>query len=133
MDAGAHGVIVPMVNTKKDAEAAVKAVQYPPKGQRGVGLARAQDYGFGFEAYKKWLIRDSIVIVQIEHIKAVKNCNEILKVKGINGSFIGPYDLSASLGKPGHYEDPEVKTAIQDPGRGTGLLSRPLPPRECSR
>lgn len=55
MDAGAYGVIIPMVNTKEDAERAVDAVKYPPIGKRGVGLARAQKYGLGFEEYKKWL------------------------------------------------------------------------------
>ena len=69
MDAGAHGVIVPMVNSRDDAEKAVASVQYPPKGFRGVGLARAQKYGTDFEGYKKWNEKESIVIVQIEHIK----------------------------------------------------------------
>ena len=55
MDAGADGVVVPMINTKEDAEKAVKSVQYPPGGNRGVGLARAQEYGIGFDEYKEWL------------------------------------------------------------------------------
>jgi 2-dehydro-3-deoxyglucarate aldolase len=112
MDAGAHGVIVPMVNTKNDAVKAVNAVKYPPVGTRGVGLARAQGYGFEFEKYKNWINKESIVIVQIEHIEAINNLEKILSEEGVDGSIIGPYDLSGSLGKPGNFEDSKVKEAI---------------------
>src|SRR3989339_444547 len=112
MDTGAHGVIVPMVNTKNDAVKAVNAVKYPPVGTRGVGLARAQGYGFEFEKYKNWINKESIVIVQIEHIEAINNLENILSVEGVDGSIIGPYDLSGSLGKPGNFEDSKVKEAI---------------------
>ena len=112
MDAGAYGVIVPMVNTREDAVSAVKAVKYPPVGARGVGLARAQGYGLEFEEYKDWLNKDSIVVVQIEHIEAIDNLEQILKVKGIDASIIGPYDLSASLGYPGEFQIGKVKDAI---------------------
>jgi len=112
MDAGAHGVIVPMVNSKDDAEKAVASVQYPPKGFRGAGLARAQKYGADFEGYKKWNERESIVIVQVEHIKAVENLEDILRVEGVDGFIIGPYDLSGSLGIPGQFNHPEVISAL---------------------
>lgn len=112
MDAGAHGVIVPMVNSRADAEKAVASVQYPPKGFRGVGLARAQKYGSDFEGYKKWNERESIVIVQVEHIKAVENLEDILSVEGVDGFIIGPYDLSGSLGVPGQFDHPEVISAL---------------------
>ena len=113
MDAGAHGVIVPMVNTKEDAINAVAAVKYPPFGKRGVGLARAQGYGLSFEKYKNWLNKDSVVIVQIEHIEAINNFEEILKVEGVDASIIGPYDLSASLGYPGEFNRKEIRDAIK--------------------
>lgn len=112
MDAGAHGVIVPMVNSKEDAEKAVRAVKYPPHGTRGVGLARAQGYGFAFEQYRSWAARESVVIVQIEHIDAIHNLEAILSVEGVDGSIIGPYDLSGSLGHPGEFHRDEVKEAI---------------------
>ncbi len=112
MDAGAHGVIVPMVNSKDDAEKAVASVQYPPKGFRGVGLARAQKYGADCEGYKKWNEQESIVIVQIEHIKAVENLEDILSVEGVDGFIIGPYDLSGSLGVPGQFDHPEMVKAL---------------------
>ncbi len=108
MDAGAHGVIVPMVNNKDDAIRAVNAVKYPPKGTRGVGLARAQGYGLMFEKYRKWVNKESIVIIQIEHIEAVDNLEEILSVQDIDGFIVGPYDLSASMGIPGEFEHPQV-------------------------
>ncbi len=113
MDAGAYGVIVPMVNTKKDAQAAVNAVKYPPVGTRGVGLARAQGYGQNFEEYRDWVNKESIVIVQIEHIDAVNNLESILSVKGIDGCIIGPYDLSGSLGVPGKFKHPDVLAALK--------------------
>ena len=112
MDAGAHGVIVPMVNTKEDAMRAVASVKYPPEGNRGVGLARAQGYGLSFEAYKKWAKEKSVVIVQIEHIDAIKNLEKILSVPGVDGTMIGPYDLSGSLGFPGEFEREEMKEAL---------------------
>jgi 2-dehydro-3-deoxyglucarate aldolase len=112
MDAGAHGVIVPMVNTREDARRAVEAVRYPPKGTRGVGLARAQGYGVGFEQYRDWLAEGSVVIVQIEHIKAVENLESILTVEGVDGFIVGPYDLSGSLGVPGEFDNPAMIEAM---------------------
>ena len=113
MDAGADGVIVPMVCSKKDAERAVNAVKYPPNGNRGVGLARAQNYGLGFEEYKNWLKKDSVVIAQIEHKEAVKNIKDIIQVDGIDGIIIGPYDMSASFGIPGELDSPILLDAIK--------------------
>ncbi|MBI4707947.1 MAG: 2,4-dihydroxyhept-2-ene-1,7-dioic acid aldolase [Candidatus Omnitrophica bacterium] len=112
MDAGAHGVIVPMVNSKDDAIKAFNSTKYPPLGKRGVGLARAQNYGLGFERYKKWVNKGSIVIVQIEHIEAVENLEEIFSVDGLDGFIIGPYDLSASLGTPGDFKNSKFVRAI---------------------
>ena len=113
MDAGAYGVIVPMVNSKEDAEKAVNAVKYPPEGNRGVGLARAQDYGFNFEGYKKWLEKESVVIVQIEHIDAIKNLKSILQTKGVDGFIVGPYDISGSMDIPGDFKNPEFQKNIK--------------------
>ena len=112
MDAGAHGVIVPMVNSREDAEKAVGAVKYPPTGFRGVGLARAQKYGQDFEGYKDWNLNDSIVIAQVEHIDSVNNLEEIIKVDGIDGLIVGPYDLSASLKIPGDFQHPDFLAAL---------------------
>jgi 2-keto-3-deoxy-L-rhamnonate aldolase RhmA len=113
MDAGAYGVIVPMINTKEQAAAAVKAVKYPPLGTRGVGLARAQGYGDKFNEYAATVNAESIVIAQVEHIDAVNNLESILSVEGIDGCIIGPYDLSGSLGVPGNFEHPDVLAALK--------------------
>jgi 2-dehydro-3-deoxyglucarate aldolase len=104
MDAGAHGVIVPMINEKEEAQAAVDAVFYPPKGKRGVGLARAHGYGAKFEQYRGWLPDNGIVIVQIENQRGVDNLRDILSVEGVFGFIVGPYDLSSSLGIPGQLD-----------------------------
>jgi 2-dehydro-3-deoxyglucarate aldolase len=111
LDSGAAGIIVPMVNTRADAELAVKAAKYPPLGFRGVGLARAQGYGERFAEYVARANADGLLIVQIEHIDAVNNIDEILAVPGIDGTFIGPYDLSMSMGLPGQLEHPDVVAA----------------------
>lgn len=112
LDAGADGIIVPSVNSKADAIKAVESVQYPPSGKRGVGLARAQNYGFGFEEYRDGKAKGITLIVQIEHINAIKELEEIISTEGVDGTFIGPYDLSGSMGKPGKYNDEDVKQAL---------------------
>ena len=114
MDSGAHGVVVPMVNSKKDASHAVDAVKYPPIGKRGVGLSRAQGYGLEFQEYKDWAEENSMVIVQIEHIKSVENLSEIISTDGVDGFIVGPYDLSASMGYPGCFDEPCVKDALKE-------------------
>jgi 2-dehydro-3-deoxyglucarate aldolase len=114
MDAGADGVIVPMINNAADAKMAVEFVKYPPEGKRGVGLYRAQKFGLnnGFEYYKNWLTENAIVIAQIEHIDAVTNIEDIISTPGIDGVIIGPYDLSGSIGVPGNFDDPKVINAL---------------------
>ena len=112
LDAGADGIIVPLVNSALEAQKAVDAVKYPPSGKRGVGLARAQSYGFGFETYRDKKAKEIKLIVQIEHINAIHNLDAILQTEGVDGSFIGPYDLSGSLGKPGQWDEPDVKEAL---------------------
>jgi len=107
MDAGSHGVIVPLVNSAEDAKLAVQHVKYPPFGKRGVGLARAQQYGNQFIEYFEWQKENSIVIVQIEHIDAVNNLESILSVEGVDGYIVGPYDLTCSMGIPGQFDHPE--------------------------
>lgn len=112
MDAGATGVMVPMVKSAADARAAVQAVYYPPRGQRGVGLARAQGYGARFQQYRGWLEDNAVIVAMIEHVDAVKAIDEILAVDGIDAYIIGPYDLSGSMGQPGELDHPDVQSAI---------------------
>jgi len=111
LDLGAKGIIVPMINNETDAMKAVRYTYYPNKGQRGIGLSRAQGYGYNFNNYLK--IANKIeLILQIETNSAIKNLEKILKVKGFNGTMIGPYDLSGSLGKLGKFDSKEFKNAI---------------------
>ena len=112
MDAGATGVMVPMIKSAADAKAAVDGVYYPPRGQRGVGLARAQGYGASFQAYRAWLEDNAVIVVMIEHVDAVQAIDEILAVPGIDAYIIGPYDLSGSMGRPGDLNHPDVQAAI---------------------
>jgi 2-dehydro-3-deoxyglucarate aldolase len=126
MDTGAHGVIVPMVNCRSDAERAVGAVKYPPIGTRGVGLARAQGYGFSFPRYSGRINKESVVVVQVEHIDAVENLESILSVDGVDASIIGPYDLSGSIGCPGEFDHPAVKRAISRYERVCAKMRKPM-------
>lgn len=112
MDAGATGVMVPMIKSAAEAKAAVDGVYYPPRGQRGVGLARAQGYGNSFQAYRQWLDENAVIVVMIEHVDAVKAIDSILAVPGIDAYIIGPYDLSGSMGRPGDLNHPDVQAAI---------------------
>jgi 2-dehydro-3-deoxyglucarate aldolase len=113
MDAGSHGVIVPMIRTVQDVEDAVAAVRYPPSGHRGVGLARAQGYGVSFVEYEHWQKTESIVIAQIEHIEAVENLADILSHDGVDGYIVGPYDLSGSMGIPGEFNSPRFQKVLE--------------------
>jgi 2-keto-3-deoxy-L-rhamnonate aldolase RhmA len=113
LDAGAHGIVVPMVNTRAEAERAVAATRYAPAGFRGVGLSRAQGYGARFKEYLQWQADGPIVIVQIEHRDAVDRLDEILTVPGVDGFIIGPYDLSCSMGIPGQFEHAKYLDAVR--------------------
>ena len=114
MDAGASGVIVPMVNSKQDAIDAVNALKYSPVGNRSYGLGRAHEFGGKFVKYIESSNNESILVVQIESIEAVKNLEEILTVKEINAIIIGPYDLSGSMGKPGQFDDPQFVDVLNE-------------------
>ena len=113
MDMGADGVVVPMIKNGAEAREAVDYVKYPPTGRRGVGLYRAQRFGLGFEEYKRWLEEEAVIIAQIEHIDAIRNLDEILAVPGIDGTIVGPYDLSGSMGHPGAFHREDVKEALE--------------------
>lgn len=125
MDAGATGVMVPMIKSAADAQAAVEAVYYPPEGKRGVGLARAQGYGARFQEYRQWLKENAVIIVMIEHIDAVQQIDAILSVPGIDAYIIGPYDLSGSMGRPGELDHPEVQIAIEKVLEAGRRLNKP--------
>src|SRR5206468_8793453 len=101
LDLGCDGVIVPQVRTAEEARQAVAAAKYPPAGVRSVGIARAQQYGMKLQEYVVSANDKVAVMVQIEHVDAVPHINEIIGVSGVDAIVIGPYDLSASMGRPG--------------------------------
>ncbi len=103
LDAGADGIIIPNVKTIDDVKKIVEYTYYPPVGSRGVGLSRANKFGKKFNKYFNDTSKKIKLIVQIEHYEAVENITDILSNKYVNGFFIGPYDLSASLGVSGKF------------------------------
>jgi len=126
LDMGADGVIVPNIKSREEALRAVSFVQYPPVGRRGVGLYRAQNFGMGFDQYKRDLVERTVLICQIEHIDAVNAIDEILEVDAIDGFIIGPYDLSGSLGYPGEFDRREVKEALVKVVKACNLRKKAL-------
>jgi len=109
LDIGAYGIVVPWVNTKEQAEMAVKACRYAPEGLRGCGPRRAALFD---PDYLQTADEEILIIAQIETKQAVENIEDILSVEGINVSYIGPADLSASHGHLGNMSHPEVQEAI---------------------
>jgi 4-hydroxy-2-oxoheptanedioate aldolase len=117
LDAGAWGIVVPMVNSKEEAERAVEATRFPPKGKRSVGGSiPAVRFGTNGGDYLKHADDEILLVLQIEHIDAVEHCDEILGVPGVDACFIGPNDLAASmgigLGVPLEGTDPRMIEAI---------------------
>jgi 2-keto-3-deoxy-L-rhamnonate aldolase RhmA len=112
LDIGAYGVLIPWVNSKEEAEAAVQACKYPPEGIRGWGPRRAERFDPDYRA----TANDEVLIsVQIETQKAVDNLDEIASVEGIDALFIGPYDLSNNMGFgiPPQWDNPRFLGAIE--------------------
>jgi 4-hydroxy-2-oxoheptanedioate aldolase len=98
LDNGAHGIVVPMVNSRHEAEAAVSAAKYPPVGTRSVGgSVHAMNFGATAAEYFKHADDEILIVLQCEHIKAVENADAIFSVPGIDAIFVGPNDLAASM------------------------------------
>ncbi len=112
LDLGCDGILVPMVNSGEAARSAIAASLYPPAGRRSVGVTRAHRYGPGFREYVGSANDRLILMLQVEHIDAVRNIDEIVATAGAGAIFIGPYDLSASMGLAGQVTHPDVLSAI---------------------
>lgn len=126
MDRGAHGVHVPQVNSKAEAERVVEAVKYTPMGKRGAAFSmRAARYGtIPIQEYLERANQESLICVHIESEQAMNNLQDILSVPGIDLAYIGPTDLSVSLGYGGDMNHPEVLKAIDEihtTARGAGV------------
>lgn len=115
LDAGAQGVFMPQVNTAAQAEQIVRAARYAPRGIRGVaGITRAAGYGTAdLRRHVAESNEEILVIIQIETVEAMRNLDGILQVEGIDLIFIGPNDLSLSLGFPGQRDHASVQEAIE--------------------
>ncbi len=113
LDIGAAGVIVPQVHNANQAKKIITDCKYAPDGNRGIGIGRAHKYGIDFERYLKNANRETAVVLQAESSEAVDNITDIVALDGVDAILVGPYDLSASLGKPGEIEHPIVQSAIE--------------------
>lgn len=126
LDIGIDGILVPQVKTAAEAQQIVQRCHYPPQGIRGVGIARAHGYGITFQDYVQHANQTTAILLQIEHIDAVRNIDEILAVQGVDAVLIGPYDLSGSLQTLGDIQQPEVMDAIQSVLQACQLKHMPV-------
>ena len=113
LDAGARALIIPMVKTAEEAENAVREAKYPPRGARGYGYSRANMHGIDFDRYIQTANDDIAMIMQIEHKDAIANLDSILDVPDVDGLFIGPLDLSGSMGITGQMDHPDMVAALK--------------------
>jgi 4-hydroxy-2-oxoheptanedioate aldolase len=127
LDSGASGLLIPQVRTRQDVENAVKWCRYQPQGERGMGLARQHTFfeaGDALDTMRR-LNEEVLIALQIEHKDAIENLSELLAVPGIDAAFVGPADLSASYGKPGQSDDPEIQNAVArviEVSRANGII-----------
>jgi 4-hydroxy-2-oxoheptanedioate aldolase len=128
LDAGVEGVMVPNVETADEARAVVAACRYPPRGRRGsaLGSARASDYGVNAVKYKANAADELLIVVQIESPRAIDNIGAIAAVDGIDVVFIGPHDLSGTVGQLGDLKHPEVAKLIARAEEGIKKSGKPM-------
>lgn len=134
LDAGARGIILPMIESATQLEDALKHIYYPlreggetpRRGARGVGFCRANSFGRQFGEYLECTSRETMVVAQIEHICAVGVLNEILEVPGLDAIMVGPYDLSASMGIPGDFKNPEFEKVMAEITKTAGKYNIPM-------
>ncbi|MBR0597586.1 hypothetical protein KCX82_06865 [Clostridiales bacterium BAD-6] len=120
LDAGAYGIHIPYVSTKEEAEYAVKSCKYAPQGFRGIaGSQRAVNFSLNKSEYYERANQDILVMVAIETPEGVDNIDDIASVEGVDGIFIGPSDLSTSMGFLANPAAPEVQSAIRKIEEGT--------------
>ncbi len=123
LDCGAEGVIVPLVNNADQAREAVAAAKFPPAGVRGYAFCRASNWGDDFDEFARHTNDHITVVVMIESKEAIENIDDILAVEGVDGTFVGPYDLSGSYGIPGQLQHPtviEARRRVLDACAGAG-------------
>jgi len=133
LDSGAHGLVVPLVNTPEEAERAVSFCKYPPVGVRGVAAAKASDYGLSLANYIRTANDETMVIAQIETPQAVQNIAEIASVRGVDMAFVGPTDLTMTMGLLDDRSNPRVAEAMvavvkacREAGKPAGVMAATL-------
>jgi len=114
LDAGARGILVPMITSGQDAQRAIQYIKYAPEGARSFALPRATGYGSYAHDYFKTANEQIFVGLMIEHIDAIKELDKIFDTKGADVFFVGPYDLSGSMGIPGDFDRPEFRDALNE-------------------
>ena len=125
LDIGAQSILLPYVQTAEEAGRAVAAVRYPPRGVRGVSAAsRASNFG-RVKEYLKKADEEICLLVQVETSAALEQLESISSIEGVDGVFIGPADLSASLGHLGDPQHPRTQRALEDAGRRLASLGKP--------
>ncbi len=122
LEAGAHGLIFPMIESAKQLEMAINLSTYPGQDfwrtgaaapeYRGVGFCRANQFGKTFTHYREKIAPQIFIVAQIEHIRAVENIEAILATKRLDAIMVGPYDLSGSMGLTGEFDNPEFQAAM---------------------
>ncbi len=113
LDMGAHGIVCPLVNSEREAKAAVSFVKYPPSGVRGVGPRKAAEYGLGFADYIRTANEATLLVAQIETQEALDKVDSILAVPDVDVAFVGPSDLTMSLGLLDDRSNPKVLNAMK--------------------
>jgi 2-dehydro-3-deoxyglucarate aldolase len=128
LDAGADGIVAPLVRSREDIETLIRAVRYPPRGMRGVGFCRANEYGCALSEHFQNANEDVALIIQIEHIDAANRIDDLLAFDEVDAVFIGPYDLSASMGLTAQFNHPEylkridqILSACKRHGKAAGI------------
>ena len=124
LDAGSMGIVIPMIDTREEAQAAAAACRFPPDGERSFGAGRGLVYG---DDYPEWINGQVFVAVQIESVQAVENAEAILSVPGVDGCMVGPADLSLSMGfapkeAPNHDEHARALERVVEACRNTGKI-----------
>lgn len=135
LDLGAMGIMVPYIQTAAEAHQAVSYLRYPPAGLRGVASSpRATGYGAHFESYYAEANRNLLGVHQIETARALENLQDIASVDGVDVLFVGPLDLSISVGMPKKFDDPEFRNLLskvvrcaRDAGKAAGVLLPAIP------
>jgi 2-dehydro-3-deoxyglucarate aldolase len=112
LDAGAGGIIIPMIENAKQLAEVISACRWPPSGTRGVGFSRANTFGKHFDHYSDEA-QNPFIVAMIEHINAFNDLDEILNVDGLDAIFVGPYDLSASMGITGKFDELDFVNKIE--------------------